>query len=204
MMEGYLLKGLLIGIIFGVPAGAIGALTIQRAFESGFIAGLITGLGSSVAEVLYACVGIFGVTIISEFLSTHQQIIKLLGGTFILVLGILIFLKKKPETSTDTVKKSLFLHFLSSFVVAILNPAIIFSFFVALTAFDIKGPLDFEQGTGLVLGVFVGTLLWWTLLSGVVAYFRNQIKERIYQWLNYILGSFLTVFGLVVIMEGVV
>lgn len=29
-------KGLLIGLIFGVPAGAIGALTIGRTLEKGF------------------------------------------------------------------------------------------------------------------------------------------------------------------------
>ena len=51
MLESYLIRGLLIGLIFGVPAGAIGALTIQRALNSGFTAGLMTGLGSSAAEI---------------------------------------------------------------------------------------------------------------------------------------------------------
>jgi threonine/homoserine/homoserine lactone efflux protein len=62
MLESYLIRGLLIGLIFGVPAGAIGALTIQRTLNSGFTAGLMTGLGSSAADILYACVGVFGVT----------------------------------------------------------------------------------------------------------------------------------------------
>lgn len=45
------LKGLLIGIVFGVPAGAIGALTIQRTLEGGFLYGFLTGMGSSAADV---------------------------------------------------------------------------------------------------------------------------------------------------------
>lgn len=53
------LKGLLIGIVFGVPAGAIGALTIQRTLEGGFLYGFLTGMGSSAADVLYGIVGIF-------------------------------------------------------------------------------------------------------------------------------------------------
>ena len=36
MIAGYFLRGLLIGLVFGVPAGAIGALTIQRTLEKGF------------------------------------------------------------------------------------------------------------------------------------------------------------------------
>ena len=55
MLENYLIRGLLIGLIFGVPAGAIGALTIQRTLNGGFSAGLTTGLGSSAADLLYAC-----------------------------------------------------------------------------------------------------------------------------------------------------
>ena len=36
MIAGYFLRGLLIGLVFGVPAGAIGALTIRRTLEKGF------------------------------------------------------------------------------------------------------------------------------------------------------------------------
>ena len=43
MIGGYFLRGLLIGLVFGVPAGAIGALTIQRTLERDLCAGLVTG-----------------------------------------------------------------------------------------------------------------------------------------------------------------
>ena len=51
MLENYLVRGRLIGLIFGVPAGSIGALTIQRTLNGGFAAGLSTGLGSSAADL---------------------------------------------------------------------------------------------------------------------------------------------------------
>ena len=38
MILGYFLRRLLIGLVFGVPAGTIGALTIQRTLEKGFLA----------------------------------------------------------------------------------------------------------------------------------------------------------------------
>ena len=49
MIAEYICKGMLIGLIFGVPAGAIGALTIGRTLEKGFAAGFLTGMGSSAA-----------------------------------------------------------------------------------------------------------------------------------------------------------
>lgn len=56
----YLLKGILIGLLFGLPVGAVGALTVQRTWRLGVKAGLLTGLGSSVADCFYACVGALG------------------------------------------------------------------------------------------------------------------------------------------------
>lgn len=46
----FLLKGIFIGLVFGAPAGAVGALCVQRSLLYGAKSGLITGLGSSAAD----------------------------------------------------------------------------------------------------------------------------------------------------------
>lgn len=61
-MESYLLKGICIGLLFGLPVGAVGALTVQRTLAHGPRMGILTGLGSSVADCFYAVVGAFGWT----------------------------------------------------------------------------------------------------------------------------------------------
>lgn len=78
----YLLRGILIGLLFGLPVGAVGTMTVQRTWANGIKAGLFTGLGSSVADCFYACVGVFGLTLISDFLLKHQVVIHILGGGF--------------------------------------------------------------------------------------------------------------------------
>lgn len=65
-MVSYLIKGILIGLLFGMPVGAVGAMTVQRTIAHGTKAGLLTGSGSSAADCLYACVGAFGLTLISR------------------------------------------------------------------------------------------------------------------------------------------
>ena len=84
----YLLRGILIGLLFGLPVGAIGALTVQRTWSLGAKAGLLTGLGSSVADCFYACVGAFGLTLISDFLLRWQVVITAFGGTLVLAMGL--------------------------------------------------------------------------------------------------------------------
>nr|WP_319400724.1 LysE family transporter [uncultured Carboxylicivirga sp.] len=201
-MENYLLKGLVVGLIFGVPAGAIGALTIQRAMQRGFVAGLITGFGSSIADVLYACVGVFGITLISNFLESNQQMIKLIGGFLLITIAIPIFFSKRKQPEDDKTNSRFVLYFLSSFSVAILNPATVLSFVVAFSSFGIFGQLNLQHGAQLIIGILVSTVLWWAMLSGLVCFFRNRINDSIYQWLNYILATGLAAFGLIVIIQS--
>ena len=91
---GYFFRGVLIGLLFGVPAGAVGAMTAQRTYSQGLRAGLLTGLGSSVADCIYACIGVFGLSVLSDFLLTHQSVINLLSGAIILAMGLSLLLKR--------------------------------------------------------------------------------------------------------------
>lgn len=201
---GYFLQGLLIGLVFGVPAGAIGALTIQRTLEKGFFSGLITGAGSSAADLIYSCISVFGITVISDFLSAHQTIIRMTGGLLIVFLGIVVFRKKEAAAVQQNVKGTPALYFFSAFTAAILNPATILSFMVAFTAFGISGDLNTYQGIALIAGILVGTLCWWSALSGVVAYFRKKVTDHIYRWLNCILGCLMTLFGIIMVFQGII
>lgn len=75
-MSDFLIRGIMIGLLFGMPAGAVGAMTAQRTLNYGMKAGLLTGLGSSAADCIYACIGVFGLTLISDFLMKYQGDIK--------------------------------------------------------------------------------------------------------------------------------
>lgn len=86
----YLLHGILIGLLFGLPVGAVGTMTVQHTLSSGIKAGLFTRLGSSVADCFYAAVGVFGITLISDFLLKYQVIIF---GTVLCLFGIFVLLR---------------------------------------------------------------------------------------------------------------
>lgn len=100
-MGGFLVRGILIGLLFGIPVGAVGTLTVQRTFRYGFAAGLKTGMGSSAADCLYAACGAFGLTLLSDFLLKYQTAIRIAGvftGTFLwwcILSASVVFLKRK-------------------------------------------------------------------------------------------------------------
>lgn len=173
----YLFRGILIGLLFGVPAGAIGAMTAQRTYSFGLRAGLLTGLGSSAADCLYACVGVFGLSLISDFLLAHQTMISLLGGALILGMGLSLLLKKSAasESSAQPVQGAGL--FFSSFAVGITDPAAILTFLVAFSYFGIDGKAALTDGVLLAAGVFIGTYFWWTALSVGVMQIKKRMKK---------------------------
>lgn len=202
-MVAFFLRGVLIGLLFGVPAGAVGAMTVQRTWNYGIKAGLLTGLGSSVADGIYACVGAFGLTVISEFLLKYQTVINLAGGGLVLYMGFHLLLSKKKPDKIPSVSGRI-KTFLSSFLVGITNPAAVLTFLFASSYFGISGDTNRIQGICLVIGVFLGTYLWWTVLSVIVSILKGRQKKDHLQIMNRIFGVILCLFGMVVFIRMVI
>lgn len=194
----FILRGIIIGVLFGIPAGAVGTMTIRRTLEKGTKAGLITGLGSSVADCIYASIGAFGLSLISDFLLSHQKIINACGGLLVISLGIFTILKK-PSEKKDTVSSGVAM-FLSSFIVGITNTASILTFLFAFSYFNLSIDMNLVNGILLVCGVFIGTFLWWLLLSLATNRFRSKVLDH-RMLVNRILGTLLILFGLVMIFR---
>lgn len=199
-MAGFFFRGILIGLLFGVPAGAVGAMTAQRTWNFGIRAGLLTGLGSSVADCFYACVGVFGLTLISDFLLRYQSIIHLAGGVLIFLIGLhLLIVRQSKEWKETKKKKENAGLFFSSFAVGITNPAAVLTFLFAFSWFGIDRQTTLFEGIGLVTGVFVGTYLWWGILSLAVSWLKKKTKKLEVVAVNKMFGCILVLFAIVIV-----
>lgn len=201
MTASFLLKGILIGLLFGIPVGAVGTMAAQRAFSHGFGAGLKTGLGSSAADCLYAVCGAFGLTFVSDFLLKYQTVIHAVGGSLILAMGLHLILKKREKTDLEEQTGVGIKMFLSSFAVGITNPAAILTFLFAFSYFGITAKTGLFHGIQLVSGVFIGTCIWWCLLSAAVVYAKKKTGNRSFQYMNQIFGVILALFGAAVFVR---
>lgn len=85
--------------------------------------------------------------------------------------------------------------FLSSFAIAITNPAAILSFIVVFSMFRIEGNESIGENVQLVLGIFCGTCFWWLLIAVVVSRIRERVTDGFYLKLNRIFGILMVLFG---------
>ncbi|MCI8806185.1 MAG: LysE family transporter [Clostridiales bacterium] len=196
----YFIKGIIIGIIFGIPAGVVGILTIKRSITYGAKAGFISGIGCSIADLIYSCVSIFSITLISDFLLKYQNIINSIGGTFVILMGIGIMRKKQGIVYEKATTVKIISFFTSSFLITITNPATILSFLLAFSIFNVKDIDSGFQGIELAVGIFGGSCVWWILITIFVQTFRKCITDIWIKRINYVLGIFIILFGIFIII----
>lgn len=193
-----LLKGVAIGFSIAAPVGPIGVLCIRRTLSEGRASGFVSGLGAATADAIYGCIAGFGLTFISSFLIGQQAWIHLVGGLFLCYLGVRMLLASPAEEPASTRQNDIIGAYGSTLLLTLTNPLTILSFaaiFAGLGIADTGG--DYAAAMALVLGVFVGSGLWWLLLSGIAGALRTRFNTRALLWINRISGIVILAFGLI-------
>jgi len=191
-----LLKGGAIGLAISAPVGPIGVLCIQRTLASGRIVGLVSGLGAATADAIYAAIAVLGLAFISEVLIGQQALLRIIGSGVLISIGIRILLSKPPEGSASRGRDGLTGAYASTFVLTLVNPLTILfvaAIFAGLGAGTISG--NIRSGAPLILGVFLGSALWWFLLTGGVSLVRDRFTPRMMRWVNLGSGALIVLFG---------
>jgi threonine/homoserine/homoserine lactone efflux protein len=193
----YLIKGLIIGLSISVPVGPIGILCIRRTLSRGRMVGFLSGLGAATADGLYGAIAGFGLTFLVDFLIGKQIWLRLIGGALLCILGAKTFLSKPAEQGTSVDASSRWHAYLSTFFLTLTNPLTIL-FFVAVFAglgIGTEGGHYLLAGI-LVLGVFMGSAMWWLILCGFTGLLQKLLNPKRLQWLNRISGLIILGFGL--------
>lgn len=192
----FLLKGLLLGFSIAAPVGPIGLLCINKTLDKGKLSGFLSGMGAASADMIYGIIAAFSLTSISSILIKQSHIIKIVGGVFLLYLGINILLKKKANTSISTDSKNLYEDYASTFFLTITNPMTIISFTAVFAGLGIaETAKNILSSSFLVLGVFIGSALWWLVLATGVAFISKKSNEKVLKFINIISGIIILIFA---------
>jgi threonine/homoserine/homoserine lactone efflux protein len=196
MDMGLLTRGLIIGFSIAAPVGPIGILVIRRTLSDGRMTGLATGLGAATADALYGCIGAFGLTFITGALLGGQVWLRVVGGIFLCYLGIRTFLASPSERAAPATGATLLRSYGSTLLLTLTNPSTILSFaavFAGLGLGNTKG--QYSLAATLVGGVFLGSALWWLLLSAGINRARARISAGMLIWINRFAGIVILSFG---------
>jgi threonine/homoserine/homoserine lactone efflux protein len=200
----YLMKGLVIGFSLAAPVGPIGVLCIRRTLAHGSKRGIIIGLSAASADMVYGVIAAFGVTLISDFISQQQHWIRFIGGILLLILGYRTFIS---HPLTDTIKSGKNGHtrtFVSTFFLTLTNPLTLFAFAAVFAGIGLDQSLGHHGfAIFLVIGVFFGSLGWFSVLTSLVHFFHEKITTDGIVVINKVAGSLLIIFGVIALWSGI-
>jgi len=189
------LKGIMIGFAMAVPVGPIGIMCIRKTLTEGRLRGLIIGLGAATADLLYGCVAAFGLTIISNTLVSQRIWIRLIGGALLFFLGVRTFRARPPDPNIPINSSGILRSYLTTVFLTLTNPMTIFAFIAIFAALGLGTGLSYFSAAALVVGVFIGSCLWFLSLSSGTTLFRKKLDLVGLRWVNKIAGILIIISG---------
>ncbi len=197
MLFVFLLKGIVVGIVIAVPVGPVGVMCVRRTIFEGRLAGFVSGLGAATADALFGFVAAFGLTFVSDWLIGYQHWLRVAGGCYLLYVGGSALLSRpeaKANSEPDT--ESLLRDYISTFALTLTNPITILAFLAIFSAVGLSGEAaTLGRAAILVVGVWLGSLLWWLALTfGLSSLFRS-FGPRHLVWINRGSGIILALSG---------
>lgn len=191
-------QSVLIGLSIAAPVGQIGVLAIQRTLNHGRAVGLATGLGAALADAVYGAIGAFGVAGLIHWLLGLKLWLGLFGGCYLLWLAWRMATQApvrgngqpQPQPAAGWLR-----HVSGTFVLTLSNPSTILAFMAVFGA--LAGGAPVVSPWAMVLGVLVGSALWWLLLATAVGWLRERFDARWQRAVNRASAAALAAMGLV-------
>ncbi len=199
-------RGLAVGVLVSAPMGPVGMLCIQRALHRGRRAGLYTGVGAAISDLLYCLITGFGLSFIEDFLKQNESIITLVGSAVLIAFGVYL-LRSNPSKGLRTPQESrgsIYKNILTGFLFTVSNPLILFLIIGLFARFNFLAP-DLQYYHYLVgyAGILAGALAWWWLVTAFVDKVRAHFNLRSMWLVNRIIGGIILCFALVGIVSGI-
>lgn len=213
------LKAIMVGIAASIPIGPIAILIIQRTLSKGFHCGLVTSLGSTVVDTIFAIIAIFALAYVQGFIEGNPIPVYIGGGIIVMALGLSMSLanpfRKMQKNGGDGSKKPIIktkgkgdqsyaTDFLSSIFMGVSNPGAIAVIFALMAFFGIaeNRPKDWSIFP-IIVGVAAGSMGYWFGMVAMLDHFREKFNMRTIIWINRITGGIVIILGLATVAEGI-
>jgi threonine/homoserine/homoserine lactone efflux protein len=206
--------GFLVGFPIAVSPGPIFFLVLRRTLARGWRSGLVSGLGVATGDATYAALAAFGVAAVTTFLIAERRWIGLVGGIAITLIGLQAFRRPHPDPppragegnrqfAAEEKMQGRNLRggrdYFSTVALTLSNPSTILSFTAVFAGLGLHVTAGVGPALGLVVGVWLGSVVWWILLTGGASRLRDRLTPAIIRGFGFASGIALVAFGVITI-----
>ncbi|MBI5028907.1 MAG: LysE family transporter [Chloroflexi bacterium] len=197
--------GILMGIAFAAPPGAITAETFRRGARGGFPLAFSVQMGSLVGDATYAILALVGLAALAQ-IPALQIALGAFGAMFLMYLAWSSFKSAKKDSSLSAPKEPHNLPgldqrnaFVTGVLISLTNPWAI-AFWLSLGG--VLATYGVAKADTTAIAIFfasfmLGSAIWAFALAFIVARMRGLMRPIVFRIVSIVCGIALGAFGLI-------
>lgn len=194
-----LFKGIIAGLVTGLPVGTAAALSVQNNKRYGFSDAMFTSLGASLPCLFYICVSVVLTAFCTGIISRFSTVLYAATGIILIIDGIIMMIKKNKDFSTDNSSESTFVNLMVGFMVGFSRPVIIFELICIYNGCG-AAEITFREGIYLAEGTYIGVIAWWLAFNTVTAFLCRYRGIKSMNFYDTVSGFLTAAMGTVIIL----
>jgi threonine/homoserine/homoserine lactone efflux protein len=192
-----ILQGIGAGILFSFLTGPVFFSMIKTSIEKGFKAGFSLAVGVILSDVIFIAATIFSTQFVS-YNSQYSQYIGIVGGLFLLGIGLFYLIKKVKvdyciEAEIKIRKRG---YVIKGFLMCLLSPTTLMFWIMVGGVVSVQLHYDMNEKVVFFVIAMMTQLTMDFIKTYYAAKLRYKIKERSIQLLNRIAGAVIILFAL--------
>jgi RhtB (resistance to homoserine/threonine) family protein len=189
------------GILLNLTPGPDTLYILGRSIAQGREAGVASALGISAGSIFHTFAAALGLSAILATSALAFGTIKLIGGAYLVFLGIKMLLDRRKQLSlpSNFRRRTTIAAFRQGVVTNVLNPKVALFFLAFLPQFiDPVSPTKVPAFLALGLTFVTTGTIWCLVLAWFASAFSERLRanEAIGQWLNRAAGGVFVFLGL--------
>lgn len=194
-------KGFVTGLMFTLTFGTVFFSLIQTSVKRGLRKSLFIALGVVCSDAFFIVLAILGSSFLVDEINHYDHIIRLIGFTFLGILGVRSIIKKEKSHTEDqpVTERNWVLYTVKGIMLNSVNPMVLLGWVGVATYVETVNRFDFNQVVlffGVVLATMFGTMFGICYFAGKL---RAVLSERNMHRLNVVSGIVFLVFAIVIL-----
>ncbi len=205
----FIFEGILLGLVLSFSIGPIFFALVQTSIRQGLGAGIFVGTGIWISDLLFILLTYLGISKMTELKGNEEFTFwfGLIGGLFLMLFGVILFLKKPPSLeelrSVPQRNTSILGLWFKGFLVNTINPFTIFFWITTMTDGVISrsfSTTDVIKFFGGIMGIIIVTDFFKAFFSDAL---RKKLKPVHLKWFGWFSGIIVLVIGAGIAYRGI-
>ena len=188
---------LLIILVFVVSPGPGTLAVFGKSMQQGFIAAFFLSFGLILGDITYLVAVILSLDFFSNTIASFMDQVKIVGGMYLIYLGIQSWRSGSFRIKKDISKKGNFAEFVTGYLISMANPKVMVFYIAILPNFINLKNLSLLIASEIIIITFLGLMAGISVINLGASKIKNKLESSDSNaFINRIVGSIMMVAGI--------